>query len=81
MALKDTLDRVPYWKAAAIALLGVSSVLWLQTQIQGAVGYDNARDDSTYVSRDEMAGAKERLVRIETTLEGIRSILEKMANK
>ena len=81
MALKETLDKVPYWKAVAIAMLGATVILWLNSVVLAAIAVDNGRDDATYARKETVQDNRERLVRIETTLDTIKTILEKTLNK
>ena len=65
MSVEDTLKRVPYWRALAIAAIGASGILWLQSAIAEEVAVDNSRDDATYPTKAEAQDSRERLVRIE----------------
>ena len=65
MTLKDTLDRVPYWRALAIAALGATAILWLQSTISATIAEDNERDAARFASHSEVDGINSRLVRIE----------------
>lgn len=65
MSLRDTLDRVPYWRAIAIASLGALALLWLQSTITASITEDNLRDSERFATHREVDAVNDRLIRIE----------------
>lgn len=67
--MREVLARTPYWKALALVLAGGAALLWLQSQISGAVSSDNQRDDAQYAPNASVQEVRERLVRVESKID------------
>lgn len=81
MSVPDTLKGVPYWRALAIFLIGVSATLavtrGLGAEVDDAVASDNKRDDAVYVHRDQFEGATRELVLIRERLDNLIRVVER----
>lgn len=74
--VSDALKGIPLWKAVVLVAAGIGFTLFAADHLNSAIAADNARDDSTYATRDDYHAILNGLTRVEGQLANLTQRIE-----